>query len=84
MKWLYIVGIILSIAYLGMYWYDIFVDSQLNDLLEILTLFMYVLLAVRVFAAVHSRFSSVSTSVISDILLSTSHHLVASLSSSHL
>ena len=48
MKWLYIVGILLSIAYLGVYWYDIFVDSQLNDLFEILVLFMYVLLAVCV------------------------------------
>ena len=46
MKWLYIVGILLSIAYLGVYWYDIFVDSYLNDLFEILVLFMYVLLAV--------------------------------------
>lgn len=79
MKWLYIVGIILSVAYVGIFWYDIIMDSHLNDLLEILVLFMYVLLAVRFHRFLQFRFSSVSTSEISDILLFIFPHLVVSL-----
>ena len=43
---MYIVGIILSIVYIVIYWYDLFRDSSLNDLLEIITISIYTLLAV--------------------------------------
>lgn len=84
MKWLYIVGIILSVAYVGIFWYDIIMDSHLNDLLEILVLFMYVLLAVRFHLFLQFRFSSVSTSEISDMLLFIFPHLVVSLAFLHI
>lgn len=84
MKWLYIVGIILSVAYVGIFWYDIIMDSHLNDLLEILVLFMYVLLAVRFHRFLQFRFSSVCTSEISDILLFIFPHLVVSLAFLHI
>lgn len=44
---MYVVGIVLSIVYIVIYWYDLFKESLLNDLLEIITICVYTLLAVR-------------------------------------
>ena len=46
MVWLYSIGILASIVYIVIFWYDIFAQSRLNDLLEVITISFYVVLAV--------------------------------------
>ena len=48
MVWLYSIGMITSIGYLLFFWYDVFVESKLNDLMEVITISFYIILAVSV------------------------------------
>ena len=73
---MYIVGIILSIAYIVIYWYDLFRDSLLNDLLEIITMSVYTLLAVRNEMGLNCRLCNVCTFRRFDITYIIFHPLV--------
>ena len=48
MVWLYSIGMLTSIGYLLFFWYDVFVESKLNDLMEVITISFYIILAVSV------------------------------------